>query len=448
MRSQNIWDIRVLSLGVLGSRSLGNQMKQKTFDIVIVVNSPGELSAYAKPTVKSLREIAPKGRITLVFTPCPYATGKEMEVATDFPGIAQMVNPQEFMKWIMRNKRPKRIKFGSRGVVLFLGGDLLYAGLLARKLKFNAVAYTAGRAMWQRFYDYFLVPDKNTNKKFLKKRIKKRKLKIVGDLMVDAVPYPPPSRKICAKKFGLDPKKPTISFLPGSRLFQTNYLVPFFLKVASAIKKEKPNAQLLFSLSPYMTHSILKKSFNGSNPIIKDGRGLKWKIKRKGRKDYLVATDGTSVLLSKNANHEAVLSSDITVTIPGTNTAEIGALGIPMVVVFPLDHPEGIPLEGVLEPISKIPHLGKAFKKALIKIVDKRVKFFALPNMKAGRKIVPEIRGKVKPKKVADTTLEILNNKRKLKRTKENLKKAMGARGASENLAREILKLPKLRGIK
>jgi len=416
-------------------------MKPKNFDIVIVVNSPGELSAYVKPTVKKLKELAPKGRITLIFTPCPYATGREMEVAATFPGISQMINSKEFTRWMIRKKLPRKIKFREKGVVLFLGGDLLYAGLIARRLKFKALAYTASHAKWQRFYEAFLVPDKHTYKKFLKSGIKKEKLKIVGELMIDAVPHSRLSRTECAKKIGLNIKQATVAFLPGSRLFQTNYLVPFFLKVASLIKKENPDTQFLFSLSPYMTSQLLKKSFNKSNRVIKDGRGLTGKIQRKGRKYYLFAEDGTTVFVSSNSNYQAIAASDITVTIPGTNTAEIAALGVPMVVVFPLDQPEVIPLEGILEPVSKIPHLGKAIKKALARIVDRRVKFFALPNIKAGRKIVPEIRGRVKPEKVAEKTLSILKHKQKLKAVSQNLKKVMGKRGASEKIVREMLKI-------
>ena len=38
--------------------------------------------------------------------------------------------------------------------------------------------------------------------------------------------------------------------------------------------------------------------------------------------------------------------ADLALTILGTNTVELAALGVPMVVTVPLTHPEEIPLRG------------------------------------------------------------------------------------------------------
>ena len=135
---------------------------------------------------------------------------------------------------------------------------------------------------------------------------------------------------------------------------------------------------------------------------------------------------------------ENIHNSEIVVTIPGTNTAKIAARGIPMVVVFPLNHPEVIPLEGIADLFGKIPVMGKAFKKALAHIVNRKTKFFALPNQKADREIAPEIRGNIDPLSVALKVLLLLNDKEKRKKMSIELMNAMGKPGAARKIAEEF----------
>jgi hypothetical protein len=54
----------------------------------------------------------------------------------------------------------------------------------------------------------------------------------------------------------------------------------------------------------------------------------------------------------------------IAVTIPGTNTLELGIAGVPSVVMLPLNRPEIIPLEGPGHWLSLLPLVGVPLKRA------------------------------------------------------------------------------------
>jgi len=109
-----------------------------------------------------------------------------------------------------------------------------------------------------------------------------------------------------------------------------------------------------------------------------------------------------------------------------------------MLVVFPLDKVEVIPLEGAAHYIGMLPYFGTKFKKLFAHILNQKTKFFALPNIKAGKEIVTEIRGKVDPSKVAATALSLLKNSARRRNISEELVKSLGKAGAAEKIAEEI----------
>ena len=62
-----------------------------------------------------------------------------------------------------------------------------------------------------------------------------------------------------------------------------------------------------------------------------------------------------------------------------------------------------------------------------------------MPNIYAGREIVPELRGEVTPQDVASSALEILQDEKRLSFISSELKKTMGKPGAAERVAEVIL---------
>ncbi|MFH1386309.1 MAG: hypothetical protein ABIH50_01420 [bacterium] len=355
-------------------------------NVVLVANSPGELSALVRPVAA---ELAKNTQIILVLTPCQYTSGREVEFAKTIPAISRIITAAEYKKWALLNQKPSGIAFSGQGVVLFLGGDLAHAMVVAKKLKYPAYAYLNERIAWKGFYTKFFVADEDAYKSFAK-QVTKEKLQIVGNLMVDSVAD--------LKKWA--PETNVVTFMPGSRKWEIDYMTPFYKEVIMILRKQHPGLQFQIVSSPFVK----------ADPI--EG------VKTIGFKD--------------------LYNSELVVTIPGTNTALIGARGIPMIVVFPLNKPEVIPMEGLAGLIGSIPFLGKAFKGLAANLINKKTRFFALPNQKGKSEIIPEIRGKITAAQVAASISSLLNNKEKRQTMSNELLKALGPAGAAKNIVEAI----------
>jgi len=355
-------------------------------DIVIVVNSPGELSALAKPVAETIHAKNPTRRIFLVLTPCQYTSGKELEYIRTIKGITQTITQKEYKSWILKNQKPK-IDFASNGVVLFLGGDLAHAVLIAKKLKYPAYAYVQDYIGWVGFYKKFFCPDIQSQQKLDRRGLLKDKLEIVGNLMVDSVSSMPKWQ----------PEENVITFMPGSRGWQIKHTTPIYTKIIQEIKCQIKNVKCQIVDSPF---------------------------------EKAIEIPGTKMISFEEAHN-----SELVITIPGTNTARLAARGIPMLVIFPLDNIDVIPLEGIAHYISKIPYFGIRLKKKFAEIMNKQTRFFALPNIKADKEVIEEIRGIIDPKEIADKAIALLKDKTKRQNMSQQLIQAMGQPGAAEKIA-------------
>ncbi|MFC1511191.1 hypothetical protein ACFL5U_02250 [Candidatus Margulisiibacteriota bacterium] len=351
-------------------------------DLIIVANSPGELSALVKPVAETA---SLNHRITLVLTPCQYISGHEEEYVKSLKGITNFVSAKGYKNWILRNQKPN-IEFSKKGVVLYLGGDLAHAMLVAKKVGYPAYAYVQDFVGWKKFYKKFFIPDEQSAKKLKLKD----KFSIVGNLMTDSVADLPK----------WNPQPNVITFLPGSRAWQIKHMTPIYEKIMSNVQSLMSNVEFQLVSSP----------FEDAIPI-----------------------EGAKII-----KFEEAYNSELVITIPGTNTARLAALGIPMISIFPLDNPDVIPLEGLLHYITSIPYFGSKIKKYFVDITNKQTKFFTLPNIKADREIVEEIRGVINPAEVAQKAVTLLKDKAKRGRMSEELVTAMGTPGAAAKIVEEL----------
>ena len=358
-------------------------------DIVLVANSPGELSALVKPAAETMAKKIPDARLTLVLTPCQYTSGKELEYIKTIKGITHTISATEYKNWILRNQKPK-IDFQDNGLVLFLGGDLAHAVLVAKKLRYPAYAYVQDYIGWTGFYKKFFIPDVQSQNKLDRRGLLKDKLEIVGNLMVDSVGDIPKWQ----------PEKNVITFMPGSRDWQVKHTTPIYQKIIDKLEIQNPNLKIQIVSSPF---------------------------------EAAIEIPG-----AKTISFEEAHNSELVITIPGTNTARLAARGIPMLVVFPLDNIEVIPLEGIAHYISQIPYFGIRIKKKFAEITNRNTRFFALPNIKADREVVEEIRGTIDPKEVAEKAIALLKNLPKRQKMSAELLEAMGPPGAAEKIAEAL----------
>jgi len=118
----------------------------------------------------------------------------------------------------------------------------------------------------------------------------------------------------------------------------------------------------------------------------------------------------------------AAAGADLAITLPGTNTVQLAVLGVPMLVVLPLDHPGRIRTEGLSEWLARIPGLGGAIKGVMAWRFLRRPHALAWPNREAGRMIVPEMVGRLDPRDVAQRALAMLGDRAGLEATARDLR--------------------------
>jgi lipid-A-disaccharide synthase len=125
---------------------------------------------------------------------------------------------------------------------------------------------------------------------------------------------------------------------------------------------------------------------------------------------------------------------DLIISLTGTNTAINAALGIPMLVLLPFNDPGLIPFTGLFGLISDIPFGGRLFKKLLLQSSLRKMRYISIPNLKAGRKIVPELRGFLTPEQVAGEAERLLLNIAEREQMRRELPVFIGKPGA-QNIA-------------
>jgi lipid-A-disaccharide synthase len=78
----------------------------------------------------------------------------------------------------------------------------------------------------------------------------------------------------------------------------------------------------------------------------------------------------------------------------------------------------------------------------MVKHYSKSIKFAAIPNIRADKEIVPEIRGIIEPADVAKEVIELLRSPTRLTQMKKELRKiARTTEGAANKVADIILEV-------
>jgi lipid-A-disaccharide synthase len=81
-------------------------------------------------------------------------------------------------------------------------------------------------------------------------------------------------------------------------------------------------------------------------------------------------------------------------------------------VVLPFSLAPQIPIEGLIEWVTRIPRLGPPLRLWIAREYVRRRPYVALPNMRVGRQIMPELIGAVTPEQVADESARLIRDER------------------------------------
>ena len=221
-------------------------------------------------------------------------------------------------------------------------------------------------------------------------------VRFVGHPLVDLA-RPGEPRSSFLRDRGLNPEAPTVALLPGSRRNELERIVPTMVAALGLIRARVPDVQFTVACAPNIEHRQFA-------PLISAGEGLSRPVLVHDRSDDVIA------------------SSDVAITASGTATVQCALHQRPMVVVYRLS------------PLTY--RLGKPFVN---------VDTYAMPNLVAGRRIVPElIQDEFTPQGVADETVGLLTDPARHAGAREALRRVreqLGAPGASGRAADAVLEV-------
>ena len=213
----------------------------------------------------------------------------------------------------------------------------------------------------------------------------------VGHPLLDVV-RPALSKEETARQLGLDPAKPILGLLPGSRSQELERLLPVLLDTARLLHQEAPDLQFVIPLAPGLTRTRVSRWTNNA-----------W----------------VPVKLAEGQTYDVMNLSDLLIMASGTATLEAALLGKPMVIIY------------------KVSPVSYWIGRALV-----RVKYIGLVNLVAGKGIAPElIQKEASPERIARESLRILNDptlRQGMTEAMIQVRQNLGEPGAVEKAARIV----------
>ncbi|MEM7716280.1 MAG: lipid-A-disaccharide synthase [Cyanobacteria bacterium P01_A01_bin.68] len=418
------------------------------FDILILSNGPGEITTWVRPVVKALRnklgDDRDYARISVVLSPCSNASGKEADIALSYPEVDRVQSAQHFFPFLITGKTADNWDWRNKGVVLFLGGDQFFPVVIGKRLNYRTVIYAEWEARWHSLINRFGVM-----KSELIKNVKSKyadKFTVVGDLMAEAsLEKTGGQGDRETRRQGDGDKEYLIGILPGSKAAKLAQGVPLSLATAQYINSKLPTTKFFIPVAPTLDLQTLASFADADkNPMSQSFGGTSAKLidvdSIDSDKPYLQITTGLKVELSlEHPAYEILSKCSICITTVGANTAELGSLAVPMIVLLPTQQLDAMrSWDGIPGLLANLPFVGTSFAKLINSYFLKRKGLLAWPNIWAGKEIVPELVGKLKPSEVGDLILDYLNNPEKLSEMRDNLRSARGQAGAADKLTQLV----------
>jgi len=411
-------------------------MKKKSVAVVIISNGPGELATWVKPVVDEINKINKSlyvkdkldFTLRLVLVPCPNATGKEILVANSWNKFELITKSKSFWKLLIKPR--SFASWPKKGVVIFLGGDQFWSILLAKRLGYINITYAEWISRWPQWTNKIAAMNLKVKELIPKKY--QYKCEIIGDLMADI--------KINSEISFKNEEENYVALLPGSKKAKLSVGIPFFLEIADHIAEKNHNINFIIPVAPTTDKSEYLFFQSEKNPITKYYSSKIKTIKRIKNScfDYVIETSKNTkiYLIKKHPCYEILKECDLAITTVGANTAELAAIALPMLVLLPTQHLHMMNAwDGIFGIIGKISFINKFLTYLVKYFYFKKKKFYAWPNIKAKKLIVPERIGNISPKKIAREVLLLIKNKDHLKSISDNLRKERGEKGAAEKLA-------------
>ncbi|KAB8315641.1 lipid-A-disaccharide synthase [Tolypothrix campylonemoides VB511288] len=448
-----------------------------TADILILSNGPGEVTTWVRPVVKALRQILSDDRnqirISVILSPCPNSSGKEADIARSFPEVDRVQPAEHFWQFLLWGKTFENWDWRKCGVVVFLGGDQFFPVVVGKRLGYRTVVYAEWDARWHNLIDRFGVMKPEVAARVPQKFA--HKFSVVGDLMQEAqVGEEINSKfKIQNSKLGVSSSSPSlphslppslppsspsssplstelIGVLPGSKAAKLTQGVPLTLAIAEYVHARRPQTKFVIPVAPTLDLQTLASfadqeknsfvqtfGFSGASLIVADDSGRGTALPYPYDRPILKTATGLCVeLWTQSPAHDLLSQCSLCLTTVGANTAELGALAVPMIVLLPTQQLDAMrSWDGLPGLLANLPLVGSGFAKLINWLVLRRKGLLAWPNIWAQEMVVPELVGKLQSQEVGEMVLDFLNHPEKLAQIQAKLRSIRGEAGAAQKLA-------------
>ena len=413
-------------------------------DILILSNGPGELATWVRPVVQALREQlgnATEARISVILSPCPHATGKEAKIAASYPEIDRVQAAEDFLPFLLSGKTAANWDWHEKGVVLFLGGDQFFTVVIGKRLKYRTVTYAEWDARWYRWIDKFAAMKPEVFDKVPEKYA--HKFTVVGDLIAEVARFQAlPGNADPEALPRLTPPKELIGLLPGSKAAKLALGVPLCLSIAQSIHRIRPETRFVIPVAPTIDVQTLARFADpAQNPCLHLFANSAAEL-HVAESPFLQTANGLKIeLWTETPAYDLLSECSLCLTTVGANTAELGSLAVPMIVLLPTQQLDAMKAwDGLPGLLANLPLVGSVFATAINWLIwqfGKR-KLYAWPNIWAQEEIVPELMGKLEPEVVAKLAIDYLSHPEKLAQMGDRLRSVRGESGAAHKIAQLV----------
>ncbi|TAF50757.1 MAG: lipid-A-disaccharide synthase [Oscillatoriales cyanobacterium] len=412
------------------------------YPFLILSNGPGELATWVRPAVQALRQqLANKGteaRISVVLSPCPHATGKEAEIASNYPEVDRVQAPEHFFRFLLSGKTAQNWDWYKTGVVLFLGGDQFFTVVIGKRLKYRTVTYAEWDGRWYRWIDRFAAMKPDVFAKVPQKYADK--FAVVGDLIAEVgdrksdakagagTHHPPPLQNI-----------ELIGLLPGSKAAKLALGVPLCLAIAQSIHRVRPETRFVIPVAPTLDVQTLARFADPEqNPCLHLFANASAELHLTESPFLQTATGLQIELWTQTPAYDLLSQCSLCLTTVGANTAELGSLAVPMIVLIPTQQLDAMKAwDGLPGLLANLPLVGSVFATGINWLILQlgKGKLYAWPNIWAGEEIVPELIGRLEADVVAEMAIDYLSHPDKLALVGDRLRSVRGESGAARKIA-------------
>ncbi len=399
----------------------------------ITVNGPGETAGWLRPLLTELYRHVPQADVHVFYVPDDYATGREPDVVRELFPAAHVYDAKTYVR-VALGAHVDGLPEGL-DIVLYLGGDLMHAARLHKRFGGALATYKFSRARYAAATSIAFAVDDANAEQLAHWGIAHDRIVRTGNLAIDgALMEAATQPESGAPAAG-------VLFMPGSRRYEVEQLIPFFFTSALALRREDPSLPIAFGISPFTQVAAVRAAVEaGGDPRVYAQRGT---VIEDSTGAYLVSADSRLRFPIVRRALSAARVAKLIVTIPGTKAIELAALGKPAISCSPANAPELVTINGPLTYLDRLPLIGVPAKRAMVLAYSRRFRYHTQPNIDAGTMLIHELHGTLTPGRVARVTLEHLHDQKWL----EDSAQALGALyrehvGAAARMTQRLIALP------